>query len=63
MPKTKRTYQPSKTKRITSHGFMARMATKGGQKVIKSRRAKGRHELSVSDEVRVDKTKRFGRIK
>jgi large subunit ribosomal protein L34 len=63
MPKTRRTYQPHKAKRISTHGFMARMATTGGQKVIKSRRAKGRKTLSVSDEVRVDKTKRFGRIK
>lgn len=63
MPKTKRTYQPSKTRRISTHGFMARKATKGGEKVIKARRAKGREAISVSDEVRVDKTKRFGRLK
>jgi large subunit ribosomal protein L34 len=63
MPKTRRTYQPHKIKRINTHGFMSRTATKDGSKVIKSRRAKGRHELSVSDEVRVDKAKRFKKLR
>ena len=45
--------QLKKRKRLRVHGFLKRSASASGRNVLKNRRRKGRHELTVSYPKRV----------
>jgi large subunit ribosomal protein L34 len=51
----KRTYQPKIRRRVRVHGFRQRMSSSEGQDVLKRRRLKGRHKLTVTKNNHVKK--------
>ena len=44
---TKRTFQPSLIIRKRRHGFLSRIATRGGRRVIARRKARGRYKITA----------------
>ena len=43
----KRTFQPNNRKRKKTHGFLVRMRSVGGRRVLNNRRKKGRQKIAV----------------
>ena len=48
----KRTFQPKKGRILKKHGFRSKMKSKGGRKLLKRRRQRGRKHLTVSSTVK-----------
>ena len=48
-----RTFQPSNLVRKRRHGFLHRMSTFAGRKILSNRRAKGRKKLTVTSELKL----------
>ena len=44
---TKRTLRGTKLKKARVSGFRARIKTSSGRKILKTRRARGRHSLAI----------------